>query len=424
VPPFDAELYLRRLGEHTVLGVTDEQPGFSSGLNDAATALVAVEVITLDRARAVLADYAAAEAARDANGRFLMARLSAREPAITPMPPAVPRIVALGDELAVAGWSVRLRYVALDAERTEISAIYTSHAGTGRANRRLGRAGVPGPLRSPVVGDDRGTTSTLDFQGGGSDDRWEGMLTADQPLAIETAWIELFDRRIELVDVPVEAEIEIEPLESIDLAHRHLWRRVALGGRHFTQNALGPATAALIASGSLAADDPAIELAQRVSERVPGAFPHRGTSGSVRNAPEPWRSLLKRAGRGDGPDGLVVVGAVTTKFDGHFAAVYCLESGASGFSVEAAVSPPDVERHPGNLDLEDRSLVWWARDDRGNRYLGQWSGSHRHDEAIKTGTLGFSPALDPLARRLDVLPTGLTARAVISFPLRWNGHAA
>ena len=26
--PFDAELYLRRLGEHTVLGITDEQRGF------------------------------------------------------------------------------------------------------------------------------------------------------------------------------------------------------------------------------------------------------------------------------------------------------------------------------------------------------------------------------------------------------------
>jgi hypothetical protein len=88
--------------------------------------------------------------------------------------------------------------------------------------------------------------------------------------------------------------------------------------------------------------------------------------------------------------------------------------------VEVAVSPPDIGRHPGNLDLEDRSLAWWARDDRGNQYLGQWNGSHGGD-AIMSGTLAFSPALDPLARRLDVLPTGLTAHAVISFPLPWNG---
>ena len=84
------------------------------------------------------------------------------------------------------------------------------------------------------------------------------------------------------------------------------------------------------------------------------------------------------------------------------------------------MSPPDIEPHPGNLDLEERSLTWWARDDRGNHYLGHWNGSHRHDDAIKTGTLAFAPALDPLATRLDVLPTGLTERAVISFALSWD----
>jgi hypothetical protein len=68
--------------------------------------------------------------------------------------------------------------------------------------------------------------------------------------------------------------------------------------------------------------------------------------------------------------------------------------------------------------------AWWTRDDRGNHYLGHWNGTHDHDDAIKTGTLAFSPALDPRAKRLDVLPTGLSARAVISFPRSWNGEIA
>ena len=114
---------------------------------------------------------------------------------------------------------------------------------------------------------------------------------------------------------------------------------------------------------------------------------------------------------------------MTPEFDGHFVAVYCVESGADGFTVEAAVSPADVEHHPGNVDLEDRSLIWWARDDLGNHYLGNWNGS-RWDGEIKTGTLAFSPTLDPRARRLDVLPTGQTARAEISFPLNWGGGSA
>jgi hypothetical protein len=119
-------------------------------------------------------------------------------------------MVALGDELTVAGWRVRLRYIALGDERADISAAYIAQAAGGRANRRLGRAGLPNLLSKPVVADDRGTTLTLDFRGGGSDDRWEGRLTADQPLATETTWIELFDRRIELADAPVE-----EPWRSL-----------------------------------------------------------------------------------------------------------------------------------------------------------------------------------------------------------------
>jgi hypothetical protein len=251
----------------------------------------------------VLADYAAAEATRDANGRLLIRHLSDRARPITPTPPLVPRMLALGDELEVAGWHVRLRYIALVAERVEISAVYTVQAGAGAAPRPRGRGGLPNPLWTPVVADDRGTTLTLDFRGGGSDDRWDGMLTVDQPLAIETSWIELFGRRFELIARPIEATIEIEPVETCDLAHRHLWRRVALAGRHFSQGPLGPAIAALTASGTLAGDDPAIELAHQVNQRVPGAFRHQGATGSARNLPEPWRSLLRRAGRADGRQG-------------------------------------------------------------------------------------------------------------------------
>ena len=282
-----------------------------SELNDAATALVAVDAITPDRAREVLADYAAAEAARDANGRFLIGQLSARATDDHADAAAGAADCGAGDELELAGWHVRLRYIALEAERVDISAVYTVQADASPARRPHGRGGLPNPLSAPVVADDRGTRSTLDFRGGGSDDRWHGMLTADQPLAVETTWIELFGRRIELVDRPVEFTVEIEPMEPSDPAHRHLWRHVALAGRHFSQGALGPAIAALTASGTLAGDDPAIELAHRVNQRVPTAFRHHGPTGSARNLPEPWRSLLRRAGRADGPHGLIVVGAVT-----------------------------------------------------------------------------------------------------------------
>jgi len=418
---FDAERYLRRLGEHAVLGIDDDQHGFGSPLSDAATALVAVGAIAPDHPREVLSDYAAARAARDASGHFLMARLTAGWTPPALQRPAVGRMVALHEELEVAGWSVRLRYIELGAERTEISATYSARDPTPHRRMVPGHLGIPAALSKPTVTDDQGTALALHMGGGGSDDRWDAELTVDRPLATDTRRIELFGRRIELVDTPIDVEVTTESVDPDDPAHRHLWRRIAIGNRHFGANELGPATEALIAAGALAADDPMIELARLVQERVPGGMRHHPGSGSgaVHNAPDPWPSLLRRAGRSDGPTGMVIVGVATPVFDDHAAAVYCLDSHADGFTMLAAVSPPDVERHPGNLDLEDRSLAWWARDDRGNHYLGTWNGS-RGDDAIKTGTLAFAPALDPVAKRLEVLPTGLHARAVISFPLTWS----
>lgn len=59
--------------------------------------------------------------------------------------------------------------------------------------------------------------------------------------------------------------------------------------------------------------------------------------------------------------------------------------------------------------VEDQELVWWARDDRGNDYLS----ARRSDE------LRFTTPLDPLATTLELMPTAVDCRAVITFSLRW-----
>ena len=177
----------------------------------------------------------------------------------------------------------------------------------------------------------------------------------------------------------------------------------------------------MTAAGALDPADPVIELVHWVGEGGPGRVLGAWRAGIVRDAPEP-RQALRREGRTDGPKGTIFVGAITPEFDRHFAAVYHLESKPDGFSIEAAVSPPDSEHNPDQIDFEDRALVWWARDDRRNHYLGHWEGS-RADAAVASGTIAFSPALDRLAERLELLPTGPCARAVISLPLRWEGEA-
>ena len=122
-------------------------------------------------------------------------------------------------------------------------------------------------------------------------------------------------------------------------------------------------------------------------------------------APEPRRAPRRRQpARADGPTGTIVVGTVTPEFDRHFAAVYYLESKSDGFSIEAAVSPPDIEHNPGHIDVENRPLVWWARDDRGNRYLGALGQLTCRRGSRVRGRSRSHRRWTRLAERLELLP--------------------
>jgi hypothetical protein len=134
--------------------------------------------------------------------------------------------------------------------------------------------------------------------------------------------------------------------------------------------------------------------------------------------PEPWNSLLARQGRRDGPEGSIVLGAVTPAFDGFSVAVLDVESDVKGFKVDVEVAPGVGHRMPFDWSVQPRQLAWWAKDDRGNHYLGR-RGNWTYADGNGSGPIGFRPAIDPRATRLALMPTGETTRAVISFPLPW-----
>jgi hypothetical protein len=109
---------------------------------------------------------------------------------------------------------------------------------------------------------------------------------------------------------------------------------------------------------------------------------------------------------------MIITGVTTDEFDGHRVAVLALRSRPDGFRVEAEVTLTDG----GRSNLEDQELVWWARDDRGQNYLGTWDGPSRQ---TMSGELRFFPLLDPEATRLDLMPSTPTTRGVIA--VRWPG---
>jgi hypothetical protein len=427
VSEFDGELHLRLLGERMLISHTEQHYVRASQLSSVAQALVAVEAIDPDRAESVIDDYRLAAALRTGELELYSMRVPRSGRGAQAAPLAAPRMVPCDRVIEKGAYTLHVRYVSLDDASTTVAATYrTKPAQPQRPRRRHGVAaitmsgggfGAGGWPPQITVGDDRGTTVAADFSGGGSDLEWRGHLRAHPPLATDTAWIEVDGERIELDELPARGDVFVERLPDESPALRHLWSLVAAPDHFHGRPAdLEPAIEALTAVGALAPDDPALGDVRAVAAMV-DPHQHRPGARGIGRLPEPWRSLLARRGSTDGPSGTVAIGLVTPVFDGIAIAALGLESDEEGFAVEVQVTPNLVMHEFEDSGL-GRTLTWWARDDRGNHYLGH-VGDWSQGEDGGEGDISFGPALDPRARRLELLPTAETSRAVIAFELPW-----
>jgi hypothetical protein len=431
----DAELYLRLTGERALLepAADDGRPD-DSPLGTAGHALVAVGALTAGVAQAIVDDYGLALAYRGgepAHSHHVRARRAARR--TTPKPALGPLRAVPCHRLIEQPWGqLFLSYVVLsDAdtvlhvtmrpapppEQRRARAYRSGLAAGGRGARGAGSRvvglGLPGQL---TVTDDRGTTSTASFSGGGSDDEWRGRFQVHQPLAPDTAWVEVLGERIGLPSAPpAGVQVRMEPRTDADLAHRYLWARVASLAESHSPDAMETSIEALVAAGALGADDPAIGEARAV---LGGLF--SGTaSGTSAVLPEPWRSMLARRGGLGGPEGLAVVGATTPPLDGFTLAILAVRSTDEQFCIDIETAPGLPHWHWSSGVVDRPLLAWWAADDRGHHYLGQQAEWHSSEDR-SGGQIEFWPALDPAATVLDIMPTTMAARAVIRVPLDWD----
>jgi len=412
VSDFDAELYLRLIGEQMLLDRGDQERGSRRPpIAEAAGALVAVGVITAPRAEAVLDDYSLAAALRN-DPHFRRRTMMGARPAQSegkPLPPR--RIVPCERTVEQPNATVHVRWVSLSEDGASVAVRWRPDPAQPWSS-----AGPP----QAMLTDDRGTTETAFFVGGGSSEGMLGSLKTMRPLATDTAWVELDGTRLELTGEATPFETAVERLPEQPPAHRYLWQRIA-EPHEFSRHSVEPAIDALVAAGVLSADDPLLGDLREVLEAMPprGPGPTSGAARRIDRMPEPWRSLVGRQGRHDGPTGSIALGAVTPPFDGFSVAVVALTSERDAFQAEVEVAPGVSHRMPFEWNLQTRQLAWWARDDRGNHYLGHtsnWdsSGDFGH------GLIAFRPALDPRATKLAIMPTAETMRAVVSFDLRWT----
>ena len=416
MPEFDAEAYLRAVGERWE--PQGHEPGVLCNpvLAAAAAALVAVDAITLGHAQAIIDDYSPAPAP-GADRSHLMGAAATQDAASPPPDIARPRVMPCDWVIDQPWGRLTIRYVVFTDQATSLRVTLRPGESQARQPHRLAAQ-----VRRVSITDARGTTAVAEFSGGlrHGDLDWHGQYEARPPLAADTPWIELLGEQVQLTAEPVSVRAWAEPLPAQDPAMRHLWERVAtLNDFHSPRLALEATIAALAIAGTIPADDSAAGAARAVAAvlRPDGVSP-RGVPGDL---PGPWHSLLARWGQTGGPVATIPVGAITPSFDGVTAAVIALESSNEHFGISVELVPQVRTGLPYRDLPAQQHLTWWAADNLGNYYLGE-QGSWDPSGGRCRGAIGFWPALDPRASSIDLMPTATTARAVIRVPLPWAGH--
>ncbi len=243
----------------------------------------------------------------------------------------------------------------------------------------------------------------------------DGELELRGTIAPEAAWLEVDGTRVDLHGRTARWEVGIEALEDRSPVERFLWRHLAVAGpRSGLTTDLEPLIQALVAAGALEEGSLLLQDLQAVAARMPRRPLHQRPlpDGSTRSLVEPWGSLLRRLGSDDGPEWTLVLGAVAPSCDGVQFAANSITSDLAGFEVEFDVAPNVL----GVGALDELPVAWWARDDLENHYLGIPTVWGVRDDSAQ-GTMRYWPALDPRAKRLDLLMCVESHQAVVSVSL-------
>jgi len=446
------ELYLRLVGER-ILRKARAGGSAAGELGTAASALAAVGGVPADVAVTVLDDYTLAAGLRgDGDALHRLHRSPPHRsgtPAAAPVAPKVAGCRAVPPPAGTSpvggsgdGWAWEVHYAVLaDDETTLAVSASTPPPWEGNPSRR-GR-GRPAPhwrmggSGGMDMGDDTGRVEPAHFSGGGGGGSWAGHYSTRAALSAGTRWLELDGHRVELIPtspppVTVQDHSEGTPVES--------YLRHALAAADPNRDRRGgsdPAVDALLATGAL--DPGSAVLAEyravhadapnrpaRYWQSPPGtvmvsqfgpfptSVPQPGGGAAAEDLPECWRSV-RRTVTAPAPVGSLPLGVATPLVEGTAAVLLALSSTPDGFTVDT-IETGGQAADPDGEQVTSPVFAWWARDDLGQWYLGDWS-SWSSTGTERTGEVLYRPPLDPRARTLRLLPTMPSRRAVIDVAL-------
>jgi hypothetical protein len=407
----DPELYLRLHGEDQLL----RPPNTLRSLGQVATALVAVGALELEVARKVVEDYAWIDNVRRGTHHW---PASAKK-----RTPRAVRIVRCNAQIELASGLLDVRSLFLAEGSTRLSIGFREMG----PNRQKG-VGSWRFAGATFVDADGASSAGAGFKGSADDGGWRGHLRLDAVFRQDTPWIEIDGHRVDLEDGD-SLEVSLENVDADDPAIRFLFHELAIPSFHMERMPTAVVDA-LVATGALSPNEPRLEQVRAVAEALRAGAMGGGQPGgaNLRDLPEPWKSVLTaRSGSASGPArrmflhgndpvGTVRVDVTTPPIDGRVVEIGELASFKRCFTVDAVLTgkEPTFDLH-GNHD----ALEWWAWDDLGNHWLGEWGGRGGGSIELYVAGIDFQPALDPNAKLLMLAPTGLTQRCVIPIALDW-----
>jgi hypothetical protein len=412
---FDAEVYLRQLGERLLDDPDQQQPSHRSALRGAAAALVCAGAIGADRTWRVIDDYTTATHIRSDNPGFVHFGAPLRRREAEGLPPRQFRVI---DQEISVGEQVLVRDLAITADGGTLRyRRYLAAPGLGQVLRMVRGPRFPWNATPPDIIDSNGNRPAVRFGDGGRDGEGyvDGELELHGTIAPDATWLEIDGTRVDLHRPAARWKVGIEALEDRNPVERFLWRQLAVAvPRSGVTRDLEPMIQALVAAGALQEGSQLVQDLRAVRAQMPRRPLHqrRITRAAITGLVEPWGSLLRGFGPEDGPEWTMVLGAVAPACDGVQFAANSIASDLDGVEVEFDVAPNVL----GAAALEELPVAWWARDDLENHYLGiPTGGGVRGDSA--QGTLRYWPALDPRAKRLDLLMCVESHQAVVSVSL-------
>lgn len=407
-----AETYARRCAEDELRAVDDEDEE-PRALRERLRALVFVGLLETDVAVRILSAYGRARLLRGLGGYHGVEHDQSTQA------PDPARVARCSGEIDLSGATIAPRLVTLSANRTRLAVTIRagSGGGPGRGRRRRHHLAFL-DVDEIILRDDKGRSVTAHFSGGGGGSEWHGWYGAEPGLSPDTAWVEVEGTRLALDDADAGATVTVEALATDELpteerAHRYL-EHCAQTSSVYEPAPLALVADALITCGALSADSPALTAvlgAEGDGAPHPQAYPGGGRWGSRQS---------QRASRGRQPV-TVLVGVATPPFDGVSVMVTGLEFTPDGFQIEFDGVGPVEFGHGNEASIGTPRLAMRATDDRGGRYRGSPAQFEQGSEGF-SGTIHFTPALDPNASVVDLEFNTERARAIIHVPLPPGGR--